>query len=128
LTNVGAARSFMIRRFWRVWPLHFGYPFAPSELAKLAIGLVAPLPTDEVPFTGSRSIGAMLTNLVMLQSLNLHGTTTWMVAEHFGRVLDLRDFCGRHARLPEPGSHSHGAGSRQALALRPFCLIYPRNP
>lgn len=79
LDGVDAARTFVSKRFWRIWPLHFCILFAffGIEVMKAGIGAVVSLPIDDAPFTGSRSWFSLLTNIGMLQSLNLHGTTTW---------------------------------------------------
>ncbi|WP_150287649.1 acyltransferase family protein [Rhabdaerophilum calidifontis] len=79
LTRPGAVRDFALRRFWRIWPLHFAIllAFLAIELAKAGAGLVVALPLEDAPFTGSRSWEALLSNIVMAQALNLHGTTTW---------------------------------------------------
>lgn len=79
LTTPAAARSFMIKRFWRVWPLHIVIlaAFVLAELAQFMVGKVLNISVGEAPFTGPTSLPALLSNIVMLQSLNLHGTTTW---------------------------------------------------
>ncbi len=79
LTGAGAAREFMTKRFWRIWPLHFCILFAffGIEVLKAGVGAFMALPIEDAPFTGSRSWFALLTNIAMGQSLNLHGTTTW---------------------------------------------------
>lgn len=79
LEGVAAARDFMAKRFWRVWPLHFAIlmMFVGLELMKLLAQRYVALPLDGVPFTEDRSWAALLTNILMIQSLNLHGTTTW---------------------------------------------------
>lgn len=80
LKDSGGAKDFTLRRFWRVWPLHFAVlmAFVLIEVAKAGAGLVlANLPLDDAPFTGGRSWSALVSNIVMIQSLNLHGTTTW---------------------------------------------------
>lgn len=71
--------SFMQRRFWRVWPLHILIlgGFLLLESGKwLALQKSSGLGADPA-FTGPTSVSALLSNILMLQSLNLHGTTTW---------------------------------------------------
>lgn len=73
------AKTFMIRRFWRVWPLHIVIlgVFLAIECAEwLAVKTIG-LSLGEAPFTGPSSIPSLLSNIVLMQSLNLHGTTTW---------------------------------------------------
>jgi peptidoglycan/LPS O-acetylase OafA/YrhL len=70
---------FMQRRFWRVWPLHIVIlgAFLLLESAKwVALQKNAGLGADPA-FTGPTSLPALLSNILMLQSLNFHGTTTW---------------------------------------------------
>jgi peptidoglycan/LPS O-acetylase OafA/YrhL len=79
LNSADAARNFMIRRFWRVWPLHIVIlaAFVLAELAQVLAGQVLKISVGETPFSGPTSLWALLSNVFMLQSLNLHGTTTW---------------------------------------------------
>lgn len=79
LDGLGAARDFASRRFWRIWPLHFAVlmAFVGIEIVKAGAGAVMTLPLDDKPFSESRSWGALISNIVMMQALNLHGTTTW---------------------------------------------------
>ena len=79
LDGADSAKEFVAKRFWRIWPLHFSIllAFFGIELLKAAMGTFVALPIDDGPFTNSRSWAALLTNLTMTQSLNLHGTTTW---------------------------------------------------
>lgn len=79
LSTPQAASTFMQRRFWRVWPLHFMVlsGFVSLELVKLFASFVVALPLEDAPFTQGRSWASLLTNILMSQSLNLHGTTTW---------------------------------------------------
>lgn len=79
LDGTDSAKEFVAKRFWRIWPLHFSILFAffGIELLKAAMGAFVSLPIDDGPFTNSRSWAALLTNITMTQSLNLHGTTTW---------------------------------------------------
>ncbi|MCZ8184728.1 MAG: acyltransferase [Beijerinckiaceae bacterium] len=79
LVDAGSARDFMSRRFWRIWPLHFSILFAffGIEMLKAILQAFVALPLEEAPFTASKSWMALLSNITMTQSLNLHGTTTW---------------------------------------------------
>ena len=79
LVTAQDARGFMIRRFWRVWPLHFVVliAFLATEIGQWVLASLIGLKLGETPFTGTTSIAALLSNIVMMQSLNLHGTTTW---------------------------------------------------
>lgn len=73
------AKIFVIRRFWRVWPLHIAIlgVFLAIECAEWLAVKAAGLSLGDEPFTGPSSIPALLSNIVLMQSLNLHGTTTW---------------------------------------------------
>jgi peptidoglycan/LPS O-acetylase OafA/YrhL len=73
------AWRFMVRRFWRVWPLHIIilFVFVALEVARFVAARGAGIVVGEEAFTGSTSLGALLSNIVLMQSLNLHGTTTW---------------------------------------------------
>jgi peptidoglycan/LPS O-acetylase OafA/YrhL len=80
LTDLAAGRAFVSRRIGRVWPLHavmLGL-LVVIELAKLAVvlklGITEP---SGMPFSGPTSPYALVTNLLLVQSLDLHDTTTW---------------------------------------------------
>jgi hypothetical protein len=79
LADRAGAQEFALRRFWRIWPLHVAVllAFVAIEAAKALAGLVIALPIEDAPFTGSRSWSALMSNIVLMQSLGLHGTTTW---------------------------------------------------
>lgn len=79
LVDTNAARDFISKRFWRIWPLHFTILFAffGIEMLKAVLLAFVSLPLEDGPFSGSKSWVALLTNITMTQSLNLHGTTTW---------------------------------------------------
>ena len=70
---------FAVLRFGRLWPLHAAVLglFLVVELAALALepwlGDAYPRP----PFTESRSVFAILTNVLMVHSLGLHRDVTW---------------------------------------------------
>lgn len=79
--NSGKARfdGFMIRRFGRVYPLHLALilGFLVLELAKMAITLTLKMDIDGAPFTGPRSLESLGANLLLIQSFNLLGMTSW---------------------------------------------------
>lgn len=79
LTTPREGAQFMVKRFWRVWPLHIAVLalFVVIELARWGAGYLIALPGEESPFSESRSLAALASNVFLLQSLNLHGTTTW---------------------------------------------------
>ncbi len=80
ISSPEALRSFVIKRVGRVWPLHIVMLacLVAFELAKLLVttrlGIAEP---SGMPFTGANSPFALLTNAALLQSLDLHGMTTW---------------------------------------------------
>ena len=71
--------GFMIRRFGRIYPLHLALilGFLVLELAKLAITYAVKMDIDGAPFTGPRSLESLGANLLLVQSFNLLGTTSW---------------------------------------------------
>ena len=72
-------QGFMIRRFGRIYPIHFVVlaGFVGLEFIKFATGMFVKLPLDGVPFTGAHSVGTLISNLALTQAFNLHGATTW---------------------------------------------------
>lgn len=72
-------RTFVIRRFGRLWPLHAAVLAAlvAIELSHLAIQHWYPIAGEHVAFTASRSPFAVLTNLFLLQALGFHAFDTW---------------------------------------------------
>ena len=76
-----SAVAFMIRRLGRLWPLHMVVlaGFVALELAKVLIGRFMTLTLDGVPFTEGHSISALISNVLLLQAFNLHGSTTWNI-------------------------------------------------
>lgn len=79
LRDGASLRDFTIRRFRRVMPMHAAMlvVLVVLEVAKLAAGKVMTLPLEAAPFTETRSLGSLVSNLFLTQSLNLHGTTSW---------------------------------------------------
>jgi peptidoglycan/LPS O-acetylase OafA/YrhL len=72
-------RSFVIRRFGRLWPLHVTVLAALVllELSRLAIAHWHPLAGERIAFTADRSVYTLITNLFLVQSLGLHPYETW---------------------------------------------------
>ncbi|HEV2652553.1 MAG TPA: acyltransferase [Rhizomicrobium sp.] len=79
LGTSAAARSFVIRRFGRLWPLHAAMlaVLIALEFVHLAVQHIHPLPGDPGAFIGGRSIFAIVTNLFLLQDFGLHDVLTW---------------------------------------------------
>lgn len=79
LAGVETGRRFMLKRFFRVFPLHVAilFGFFAFELARYGAGFVMRVPGEGAPFADDRSLAALISNILMLQSLGLHGTTTW---------------------------------------------------
>ena len=72
-------RTFAIRRFGRLWPLHVAMLAAlvVLELTHLAIAHWHPIAGERAAFTADRSPYTILTNLFLVQSLGLHPYETW---------------------------------------------------
>jgi peptidoglycan/LPS O-acetylase OafA/YrhL len=72
-----AVRRFVVLRLGRVYPLHLFmlFSFLAYETFKLVMGMgrANPPPT----FTGETEPFAVLTNLLLIHSLNIHDTLTW---------------------------------------------------
>lgn len=79
LTGPSKLEGFMIRRFGRIYPLHLAMllGFIGLELVKLGVLTFAKMQVDGDPFTGPRSLESLASNLVLMQSFNLHGMTSW---------------------------------------------------
>ena len=74
--GVGETRRFLIRRFGRLWPLHaatLGVLVAWEAVKAVA----APGAGEVAPFTHGRGLVEILTNLLMVQGLGVHGSLTW---------------------------------------------------
>lgn len=71
--------GFMIRRFGRIYPLHLALiiGFLILEFAKLGVTIALKMDIDGAPFTGPRSLESLGANLLLVQSFNLLGTTSW---------------------------------------------------
>jgi peptidoglycan/LPS O-acetylase OafA/YrhL len=78
--HIASARDFgrfMLLRFGRIYPLHLVLLalFVAVECVKALIPGVGD-PADPA-FSGSNTPGSMLTNLLLLQAMGIHGTLTW---------------------------------------------------
>ena len=71
LTHAKAVRPFVLRRFFRLWPLHVCV-----LAAFLALEFYRHAATGE-GFTGDRSLFALATNLTLTQALGLNDGLTW---------------------------------------------------
>jgi peptidoglycan/LPS O-acetylase OafA/YrhL len=76
LDNWTDLRAFVARRFARLWPLHAAV-LAAFVVIELAKALIAPHAGIRPPFTGAHSPGAIVSNLLMVQSLHVHDMLTW---------------------------------------------------
>jgi len=72
-------RSFVIRRFARLWPLHATILAAlvAIEFFHLAISHIHPIAGDYVAFSEGRSPYAIVTDFFLVQSFGLHPFETW---------------------------------------------------
>ncbi len=80
LTNLNELRNFIVRRFARVWPLHFAILmiYLAIELTRfLVIHFSSYTTKTSNVFEGSRSIASFLGNLFMVHSMGLFDTLTW---------------------------------------------------
>lgn len=79
LTGTSKLEGFLIRRFGRIYPLHLAMiiGFIGLELGKAGVAMALKMPIDGDPFTGPRSFGTLASNLLLAQSFNLHGMTSW---------------------------------------------------
>jgi peptidoglycan/LPS O-acetylase OafA/YrhL len=77
-TQVG---DFVMRRFWRLWPLHVTVLmlFVASEFVKLVLVHDLGIDTLNGPFTGPHSVEAIFTNILMIHSLGVHDRLTWNI-------------------------------------------------
>ncbi|MEI9991108.1 MAG: acyltransferase [Rhizomicrobium sp.] len=110
LTTAPQIKSFAIRRFGRLWPLHAAMLAALIllELSHLVIAHWHPLAGERAAFTADRSPYTILTNLFLIQSLGLHPYETWngpawSISTEFYAYLVFALVCfaarGRAARL-----------------------------
>ena len=72
-------KIFLIRRVGRLWPLHIFMLvlFILLETAKWGLITATHIQAGEAPFTGSASIPAIFTNILLIHSLGFHGVETW---------------------------------------------------
>jgi len=77
LASRDEVRRFLILRVGRVYPLHVFmlFCFLAFETARLLNGLGQPTPP--ATFTGETQPGAVLSNLLLVQSLHVHDSLTW---------------------------------------------------
>lgn len=68
------AGRFMVRRLGRVWPMHVLVlaAFVGLELLRLLTHF-----DGAAPFTGDRTVGAIFTNLLLIQAYHIHPSLTW---------------------------------------------------
>ena len=74
LKSVGDLAPFVIKRLGRVWPLHAVMlgAFVGIELCRLWFHI-----DSATPFVKDRSVEAIFTNLLLIQSFNIHDYLTW---------------------------------------------------
>ena len=79
LATAPQVRTFAVRRFGRLWPLHATMLAAliVLEFAHLLIAYSHPIVGERAAFTADRSPYTILTNLALIQSLGLHAYETW---------------------------------------------------
>lgn len=79
LSDRDAIKTFVLRRFGRLWPLHVTILLAlvATELSRLAIAHIHPIAGEHPAFTADRSVYAIITNLALVQALGLHSFDTW---------------------------------------------------
>lgn len=79
LRDGASLRAFTTARFRRIMPMHVAMLLVllVLELAKLAAAKVMTLPLEAAPFTETRSVATLVSNVFLTQALNLHGTTSW---------------------------------------------------
>lgn len=72
-------KSFVIKRFLRLWPLHFFVllAFIGLEAFKLLINIW--VPSEAAPFGVPNSLITIITNILLLQSVGLHDYNSWNV-------------------------------------------------
>ena len=71
--------NFLVRRFGRLWPLHFAMflPFLAFELIRLATGAPDSHGEGVAPFGGYRAPGTIPVELAFLNSVGIYPTTGW---------------------------------------------------
>jgi len=79
LVDFSSVPSFMKKRFWRIWPLHIAIlaGFVAIEVLRLFVWVFVAKMGDQAPFTNNFSVATLISNIVLTQSLGLHGMTSW---------------------------------------------------
>lgn len=79
LRDVSSTKTFVLRRFARLWPLHAAtlLVFIIMELGKALAVYRFHVPPDTLPFFGQNSSHAIITNIFLIQALGVHDTLTW---------------------------------------------------
>lgn len=77
--GTGAFQGYLRARFARIYPLHLVVLglFVGLELAKLGAALATDAAMEQAPFSGTRSVPALLSNILMLQAFGFHALPTW---------------------------------------------------
>lgn len=75
----GSFRAFAAKRFWRIMPMHIAMlaVLVMLELAKLAATKVVALPLEAAPFTETKSVAKLVSNLFLTQAMHFHESTSW---------------------------------------------------
>jgi len=115
-------RTFMLRRFGRLWPLHawvFAF-FVLLELVRLALGIRSEAGASA--FTGVRSLGTMPVELFFLNDFHFYAQTgwnlpSWSIAAEFWVYLIFGLLCLKARRLIVPF----------AIVIVPLCLVLLRE-
>ena len=114
--------SFMLRRFGRLWLLHFTVlmAFIGLEIVKLALASRIQMPVP--PFGESNSTEAILPNLLLLQSMFIHGHPTWnipswSISTEFWTYLGFAAICGGLLPILGPGCWAFSSQLRSARAV-----------
>jgi peptidoglycan/LPS O-acetylase OafA/YrhL len=80
ISDARGAVEFYWLRFFRIYPLHIAMllAFVLFECVKLAaLRSGAITPGEQAPFTGNNTVGALVTNVLMLQGLGITNGMTW---------------------------------------------------
>jgi peptidoglycan/LPS O-acetylase OafA/YrhL len=73
-------RAFIIRRFGRLWPLHIAVLLFLIGLEFVKAGFLSSGASAAQPaFSGDHSLGSIVTNIFLIQSLGIHDGFTWNV-------------------------------------------------
>ena len=79
LGNGGEFRSFVIRRFGRLWPLHIAtlLVLVAPELIKFLLLKFGGFTSDRPAFAGSTGIDALIANIFLVHGLGFYDDLTW---------------------------------------------------